>query len=717
MCGPWSHGKTIARRGSQLASHMETVSTFFSPAAKVKLAGHIVASWSLASRRPLLSSPTMSSSRPSTISGSDIPMTDFSAGSGDTLNSSNLRDNVRSISRPNAQPISSSNGSHLRSTYGMQPSDTTSGQPDMEMHSRDETIGHMSSVLAGPPSLPPSHILEMSNPFMVPRKTEKAMILYPHPPYYIPAFNTREFPHVMFPTGQDDPDSSKKYCDPERGNWKVAKHPDGTLYYHKVWPGEGACEPFHIITEVYLYNVDLMLEMTEFVRYMWGLMKYNSEKFVGRRVELVVNVKMANDSTTYIWSYYFVDHVQRMPFWMDKYNPSKNSDMRTTERLGASSPDHLHYLLSSMYWEHCALYACHGALTPFPAPDIHEDIVATLAWSAAESTLSPPRCTAPYTAEEADKLREKLDYLRDNCANSPHFYVCVAGKALSTLERWHYDFLHGSPVVRRFRGQSVLPPPPSFRGYHLVSLLCFYVPLEQFRECQSAYLDGAVANEPEWVKYVQKLLSTWQGWISNATFLLNANLAFLAVIQVVGGSSADSPAGAFEDEALSVAAIFSYCSIMASFGSLTISFALIRQHRGEEFIENPHANKNAFMEKRKLARFGLEGLSVLYSLPCVLVMWSVLLFLCAFAITALSRGSSWPARIMTTLWLIIILGVVGWCIVSGWGSSLGCEIFRFRSKAPGRWTKPLTKVFLIIMRRAAGRLWRGIVNLRYNSFL
>ena len=79
--------------------------------------------------------------------------------------------------------------------------------------------------------------------------------------------------------------------------------------------------------------------------------------------------------------------------------------------------------------------------------------------------------------------------------------------------------------------------------------------------------------------------------LEQATILLAANLAFLSVPNTILFSSESDPSGV-QWELVSPAAILSYSSLMASIGSMTIGLLLIRQHRGEEIIDNPRAVSN-----------------------------------------------------------------------------------------------------------------------------
>ena len=79
---------------------------------------------------------------------------------------------------------------------------------------------------------------------------------------------------------------------------------------------------------------------------------------------------------------------------------------------------------------------------------------------------------------------------------------------------------------------------------------------------------------------------------SQATILLNANLVFLSVPITIFFPANDSSgdgggANSYQHELVSPAAILSACSMLASIGSVIIGLLLVRQHRGEEIMDNP----------------------------------------------------------------------------------------------------------------------------------
>ncbi|KZV61045.1 hypothetical protein PENSPDRAFT_759673 [Peniophora sp. CONT] len=509
--------------------------------------------------------------------------------------------------------------------------------------------------------------LQESNPFIVPRKHEQVLITRSHQRYNIPPLNTTQFPHWVSP-----PDHIQ--TDPRQGGWLDMTHPDGTLYFHKGFHGRnGLCS---IFTEDYLYGEEMLKEATLFAMYIW---EHVGGKIGCEDYDVVINVKVDCGANKVIWSYYFIDHVQRMPFWMRPYSPA--CSMRTTETLGASSPDHYRYLLKAMYWEHCSLFPRHSrGIRIFP-DDAYTELTTMLSWCAAQSVISPIRYTAPYTVEEAIHLREQVDYLRNNKEDLEH-YTEVAGRTMGVLERWRYDFLHGTQVIRRFRGQSVLPPRQLSTSYRMLLPVLFYAPLAHLHDCRSVYLDGVLANEPEWTKHVKKLLAEWTDFVLYATILLNANLAFLSVPNAIPPSADD----ALPDGGNSPVTIMSCCSMLASIGSIMVGLLLIRQHRGEEIMDNPRTDKSHFMERRRSQCCGFEGLSMLYSLPYVLLMWSTIAFLIAL-VAFILLNTDQPTRATTVAMLSVILMMLVWCVRMGWGATQNQDFFRYR-----RETRPFTPV-------------------------
>lgn len=90
--------------------------------------------------------------------------------------------------------------------------------------------------------------------------------------------------------------------------------------------------------------------------------------------------------------------------------------------------------------------------------------------------------------------------------NLSSFYLTLTRLA----ERWRYDFLHGTQVIRHFRGQTVLPAREHTLLYKALLPVLLYAPLAHLYDYEAVYLDGVLAYEPEWTRHMKKLLAEWQ---------------------------------------------------------------------------------------------------------------------------------------------------------------------------------------------------------------
>jgi len=145
------------------------------------------------------------------------------------------------------------------------------------------------------------------------------------------------------------------------------------------------------------------------------------------------------------------------------------------------------------------------------------------------------------------------------------------GEANARLER---NFsIYGDPLYRRTRLIKTL------------SLVLFSAPDFHLKTLQNMWVDG-IMHKSVWEECVKKMTDEWQEFvffvsslhactmiktqpIHQATVMLNANVAFLA-IQSVDGSP---------DSYRSPAQISSYLSVIANVGSIILGLLLMRQNR------------------------------------------------------------------------------------------------------------------------------------------
>jgi hypothetical protein len=97
-----------------------------------------------------------------------------------------------------------------------------------------------------------------------------------------------------------------------------------------------------------------------------------------------------------------------------------------------------------------------------------------------------------------------------------------------------------------------------------------------------------------------------------ATVVLNANVAFLAIQSVDNGGGTPSTRSPTQ--------ISSYLSMLTSIGSIIIGLLLVKHHRNRDRASAADAAK--FIFHRTHPTLGLETLAVLYSLPYAMLIWS-----------------------------------------------------------------------------------------------
>ncbi|KAK0214022.1 hypothetical protein IW262DRAFT_1300797 [Armillaria fumosa] len=151
----------------------------------------------------------------------------------------------------------------------------------------------------------------------------------------------------------------------------------------------------------------------------------------------------------------------------------------------------------------------------------------------------------------------------------------------------------------------------------LLSPLLFFAPDTHCIVLHELYNDGI--TPPGWSAFIRKLSTEWQDFVINvrinATVLLNANIAFLA-IQSIDQSSVD--------KGCSPAQIASYVSTILSVGSISLGLLLLQKYCHKNRVHDSWAWNFLGIQKEDLGRkLGLETLAIMFSLPWALLMWAL----------------------------------------------------------------------------------------------
>ncbi|KAK0193446.1 hypothetical protein F5146DRAFT_1181375 [Armillaria mellea] len=223
------------------------------------------------------------------------------------------------------------------------------------------------------------------------------------------------------------------------------------------------------------------------------------------------------------------------------------------------------------------------------------------------------------TAQYGFTLSELQQYLTvvSNIRSNPRSYsypgsVYTVAWLLGHRSHDRYIHFHGEPGARRgSRHKAEMVERSHTPLIVLLSPLLFFAPDVH---CTTLYRvwDNGVAKA-DWITLVRKLSTEWQEFVINATVLLNANVAFLA-IQSIDASSVD--------KGRSPAQIASYVSTILSVGSIILGLLLLQKYRHKNRVYSTLPTEFLGIQQGDLGRrLGMETLAIMYSLPWALLMW------------------------------------------------------------------------------------------------
>ncbi|KAK0218315.1 hypothetical protein EDD85DRAFT_781114 [Armillaria nabsnona] len=182
--------------------------------------------------------------------------------------------------------------------------------------------------------------------------------------------------------------------------------------------------------------------------------------------------------------------------------------------------------------------------------------------------------------------------------------------------------------------------------------LLFFAPDVHCTALQAVWQNGV--PKTEWSAFIQKLSAEWRELIINATVLLNANIAFLA-IQSIDNFSVD--------KGRSPAQIASYISTIVSVGSISLGLLLLQRYRHKSRVYTT-LQFLGIWEGGLGERHGLETLAIMYSLPWALLMWAMIFFLTAFCLMCFTASSLLVRMIVGSALLIIGILVFWYLTIS-----------------------------------------------------
>ncbi|EGO26761.1 hypothetical protein SERLADRAFT_414660 [Serpula lacrymans var. lacrymans S7.9] len=169
------------------------------------------------------------------------------------------------------------------------------------------------------------------------------------------------------------------------------------------------------------------------------------------------------------------------------------------------------------------------------------------------------------------------------------------------------------------------------------------------------FVDAAITSPLAWNKFIDKISNELQEQNLLATMLLNANVGFLAIQTVDNGSNI----GVNDNVTRSPIQVASYVLLVASVGSIILGLILLRHNRTE--VRETVEEAVIFLNKMGHEKYGQEALPLICSLPYVLLMWGMLLFLVALLMECYYPRAEAPSLIVGVASLTVFVLTSG-CI-------------------------------------------------------
>ncbi|KAK0454732.1 hypothetical protein EV421DRAFT_2029727 [Armillaria borealis] len=304
------------------------------------------------------------------------------------------------------------------------------------------------------------------------------------------------------------------------------------------------------------------------------------------------------DDDCYRCQYYFVNHDNESLFWLSEFI----IDEHLTAIRGPVTYSQIRHFLRQEYWYHMYLFSDTHPLSGEQWKTANH--LAVLAH--AHVTTST---TSSHSASELQAMIWDLSMAEKMNASE------VAADVMRKLLFDQFLNYHGQRSARTNRGDSVFGYDPDQAKctliFKLLTPFLFYAPVVHLNALNKYWVDGIARND-QWKTLMGRCTSEWSSHTVNATILLNANVAFLAIPSV--------------DESLqashgSVTQVLCALSIIGSLSSILIGLLLGRYHQGKKNITcNDIVNyvKTHYSDSMG----GFERLAIIYSVPYALLMWA-----------------------------------------------------------------------------------------------
>ncbi|KAH7885495.1 hypothetical protein F5I97DRAFT_2033940 [Phlebopus sp. FC_14] len=341
--------------------------------------------------------------------------------------------------------------------------------------------------------------------------------------------------------------------------------------------------------------------------------------------------------------YYVVVNSEQRVLWLeDKPVPCTSKTCR--------APNVNAHCVTAQYWKHCELFPTTFAITRDITSDLKDILI-----QAAGDRVTSKFSTSPYGKDDLEYMLNLVNEIDSAQFPAKEDNVRPAGDCKQRKGRlaWviaKFMSLHDDGILKSAYGQSddyfdIDYTDAGIGPYQRSWLMAFLAPFmlrsaDVFAEELYSFHENFTPER--WSSFVHKVDMSIRDSNLLATVLLSTSVSVLAI------SSVDE---AGRDGSRSAIQIVIYLSIICSVGSIIIGLAIFKQYRAKG-ADTP-LRAVAVLKRILRETYGLERLAIICSLPYVLLVWSFIAFLGAFAIVFYDRTDK-QVRIPVS----IVLGLV-----------------------------------------------------------
>ncbi|KAI5994677.1 hypothetical protein EDD15DRAFT_2195833 [Pisolithus albus] len=320
------------------------------------------------------------------------------------------------------------------------------------------------------------------------------------------------------------------------------------------------------------------------------------------------------------FGYYFVDHQQRLLFWVHDYDLSEIF----FNVKGVTARDHMKQAVITQYWMHIGLYPNRRELKADDYEELRNILIGAIADAATSQTP-----LAPFDLDSMVRMLDLVEKLEGSIGKKNPYGVWVIARFATEFSSSRFINFSGQPFARLDAGKR-----------HLEELKQMWV--------------DQIVHYPSWQKYIAKLTSDWARFTIFSTVLLTTDVGLLAAPTLGGG-------GGFMTAAMASV----YLSIFFSVASILTSIQLTNRVSGKEY--SSATSTSALLTRTSKSVFGTDSLAIMYSLPYAFLVWGIFLFVLGISLLVFSSTNRAMLASLAPLYFLLFVCSI-WPSISGRGA-------------------------------------------------